>query len=613
MRPVLACALLCLSAAAVVAQERTVPRYFEFRDGSVLRLAVVDEPRTLTVIRGDGRVEAVTVPLSRLTDLTLTPDQDFAKKRAVLSAVRQLGAGDFHKREAAYARLRKLGAAARPDLEACLQLSEDVETQARLRSLLAALPAAPAKAGKPAAAFDRFQLDGQLWGYLGDQGIPVLVGGTTHRLTRKDVHAVRSAAPRVLGRPGESVPEGFQRITEKDYPPGCVEEAFERTPQGRPLQIGENIEKLFIAKGFVLSTSIATSFVSVNSYVVEGKSRGLSAATHQPLWEGEITITFVEPGREDMPGAVSHFGCYIAAVVPGGTALVAYDLHGRELGKIETQRHNTDFLGVRSSVPIHRIRIIPNLNLDRDYTLDDFIFMPVRPSEFAHPTRYTVLTNSGERVLCRDVTFARGETRLHGLPGGLPDRTCAPGEVARVNAPRPARLPAGTPAAGVYAELRDGSVIFGAPAAGRPGMPVFARRPQALKERSNLAGLWGAGYRRMPHAPGPVPAVVWNEDEKRWQNVSAVRFLEEVVLWKGEGDQLESSGYRKLPPLWLAARAKGPVPGSWHLRTAQGEDLVLAGVDTISGTLSQGVSARWQGQPLQVPPADVVAIYQAQK
>jgi hypothetical protein len=610
MRPLLSCAALCLLAVPAAAQQKTVPRYFEFRDGSILRLEVVDEPRTLTVVRGSGRIESLTVPLSRLGTVMLTPEQDFARKKAVLSAVRQLGADDFRRREQAYARLHKLGAAVRPDLETCLQLTTDAETQARLRALLAGLPA-PAKGGKAAAAFDRLQLGGLLWGYLGDQGIPVLVGGSVYRLGRKDVHAMRADPPRTLGPTPNAVPEGFSRIGENDFPPGCVEEGFERTPQGRPLQVGENIEKLFISKGFVLSTSIASSYVSVNTYMVQGKSRGLSAATHQPLWEGEITIRFVEPGHEDIPSGVTHFGCYIAAVVPGGTSLVAYDLQGNELGHIDTQRHNTDFLGVRSSVPIHRIRIVPHPELDRDYTLDDFIFLPVRPSEFTRPDRCTVLTAGGERVLCKDVTLGRGEARLHGLPGGLPDRTCKLSELRRLNAPRPARPAVKAPAAGVFVELRDGSVIFGGPSPGQPGMPLFARRPQALKERDNLAGLWGSRYRRLAHAPQGGQAAVWDEDERRWQPASYVRFLEEVVLWKGPGDEFEARGYRKLPPLWLAAPAKGPVAGSWHLRTVQGEDLVLADPEALAGTLSQGVSALWQGQPIRIPAAEVVSIYQA--
>src|SRR5262249_7614857 len=151
---------------------------------------------------------------------------------------------------------------------------------------------------------------------------PVRVGGRTHRLTRRDVRGVTAAFPEgALFNVPDAGPVRFQRIGPGDFPPGCTEEPFEKAPDGRPLRIRDNIEKFFIGQGFVLSTSIATSPVSVNNFVVQGKSRGLSAATHQPLWEGVITIRFVQPGRESVPAAVTHFGTYIAAVMPKGTAL----------------------------------------------------------------------------------------------------------------------------------------------------------------------------------------------------------------------------------------------------------------------------------------------------
>jgi hypothetical protein len=526
--------------------------------------------------------------------------------------VRQLGAADFGRREQAQAKLRRMGPAVRADLEACWHLAADPEMRSRLRLLLGPRAEDGPAAAAPEAPFDRLQLGELLWGSLGDEGVAVRIDGATYRLTRKDVRAISDSPPREPAHPGGSVPARFQRISEKDFPPGCVEEAFERTPEGRPLQIGENIEKLFVSKGFLLSTSITTSYVSVNNFVVEGKSRGLSAATHNPLWQGEITVTFVQPGHADVPAGVSHFGCYIASVLPRGTTLIAFDRYGKELGRIDTQRHNTDFLGVRSAIPIHRVRIVPNVEIDRDYTLDDFIFLPVPDVDAAHPSRYTVRTAAGDRVLCADVSFGPDGVRLHGLLAGLPDLCFRASEVRRVSAPRPGPAAAARRPAGVFAELRDGSIVFGSEPTDGRGAPVFTRRPRALQERPNLAGVWSDSYPRLPRVPKGA-AVVWSEDEKRWREISYVRFLEEVVLWKAGGEHFEASGYRKLPPLWLAAPVAGPAPGSWHVRTIQGEDLVLAGAETIDGRLSREVRALWQGQPLRIPGAEVVAIYQVDR
>jgi hypothetical protein len=47
-----------------------------------------------------------------------------------------------------------MGAEIRPDLETCLELTDDVETQTRLRDLLAALPKPATSAAKATIAFD---------------------------------------------------------------------------------------------------------------------------------------------------------------------------------------------------------------------------------------------------------------------------------------------------------------------------------------------------------------------------------------------------------------------------------------------------------------------------
>jgi hypothetical protein len=435
----------------------------------------------------------------------------------------------------------------------------------------------------------------------------VLLDGAKHRLTRKDVLALTEANPIQTGTQFSGALAGFQRIGPNDFPRGCVEEPFERTPDGRPLRIGENIERLFLAKGFLLSTSITTSFVSVNSFVVEGKSRGLSAATHQPLWEGEVTVKFVKPGQETSPAGVTHFGCYIAAVVPQGTALVAYDLQGRELGKIHTERNGVDFLGVRSAVPMHRIKFVPNLSLDRDYTLDDFIFTPPQTSESLHPDKFTVYLAGGDRVVCGDVTFGKDGVLLHGLPAGLPDRRYPQAEVVRVVAPSKGR-PDQPPPPGVYAELRDGSVVVGTLPADKPGSPVFARRPQALQEPGNLAGVWGSDFPRLVPKTTPGKGVLWDADQKRWQDLSYVRLLEEIALWEGADGSKGAAPYRKLSPLWLAPPGKAQ-PGSWHVRTVHGEDLVLSPAGQLTGRLSQELNAVWQGQPLRIPAAELAAIF----
>ncbi len=593
------------------AEEAVVFRYLEFRDGSVLRLAVVDEDWPVTMILSDGTPVENRLRLSALESFILASEKGFAGKQALLATMFRLGADDFREREKAQAALLQLGPAIRPDLEAFLQFPSDSETQARLRTILAGWPRSKSSFLRTNALFDIFTTKELRRGHLGTDGVLVRLEGKNHLLPRKDVYRLSVAPPPGLVRPPTAAAEPlFRRLGPNEFPPGCLEEDFETGPGGRPLQIGDIIEKLFINKGFVLSTSVTTSYVSVNNFTVTGKSRGLSAATHQPLWEGEITIQFVQPGREDVAAGVTHFGCWVAAVLPRGTALIAYDLHGREVGKIETQTNGHEFLGVQSSTLIHRLKIVPNVQIDRDYTLDDFIFTPPVPYEIRHQEKFTVHLLDGEHLLCSEVSFAKEGIRLQGMPAGLPAWTVPHGRLLRVIGPdreKPSPVPAG-----IFAELGDGSILFGAFPEGKKGLPVFARRPGLLQDRQQLAGLWHSQRPRQVQAPKDNEiAYLWPLTQE-WASYSRVEFLDDGMILTDRMGKHEV-GYRDLSWLWLAPPPPQAVPGSWHVRTRQGEDLVIGPPAQVLGKMSQEITMPWQGQALRLSAAEVAALYQVPK
>lgn len=612
MRFICSFLLLVCCGSAVLAQGKTVTRFIEFRDGSILRLPIVEEPWKVTVVRGTGKIEEVSLLPSQIQMLSLAQDDDFHKKRQILSLVQQLGSESFRRREDAYQRLLKFGPDIRADLKACLELTEDVETHVRLNDLLNELPEAKRDDVTFRIAFDRLHVKAPKltfsgWGFLGAQPIHVVVNGKKYALRRKDVARLTSGSVEKSSAVPNAVKAGFHRLSIDQFPKKCTEEGFENDPvTGRKLNVGENIEKLFVSKGFVLSTSIKSSYVSPNTFTVSGKSRGWSVATHEPIWNGVITIRFVQPGQEHIPAGVTYFGCYIAAVVPGGTELIAYDRYDNELGRIATQQHNTDFLGVSSLVPIHKIRIVPNPQKDKDYTLDDFIFVPASAVHSTHAEKFTVHLNDGDLILCKDVSLAQGKLHLKGLTAELPDLTFPLTELKRINMPQkdsPEQL------AGMYAELKDGSIIFAPRGKDARKMPVFPRRPNLLKDRKGLVGVWATGYSRLPAALQGSGTSIWDADERKWQEISYVRFLEEVVLWKNEAGEFASSGYEKLPPLWLSEPKTKLEAGSWHVVTAEGEDLVLPGGSSISAHLSENLRAVWQGQPIMIPARDISAIY----
>src|SRR5262249_46381627 len=159
-------------------------------------------------------------------------------------------------------------------------------------------------------------------------------------------------------------------------------------------------------------------------------------------------------------------------------------------------------LGLYSPVPIHKITVVPNLRIDPDYTLDDFIYTLPQTADMAHPEKYTTQFRDGERVLCREVSFTAEGVCLMGLPARLPDRTRPLADLVRVLVPDDGKEKPVVP--GVFVELRDGSIVFGARPSEKGAAPVFARRPGLLQEQDQIVGLWSAGHPRATWLPlGP--------------------------------------------------------------------------------------------------------------
>jgi hypothetical protein len=162
------------------------------------------------------------------------------------------------------------------------------------------------------------------------------------------------------------------------FPEDVTRIDFETAPDGRPLHPGDSVEQLFASRGVSLSTSIKTSYVGANSYVVDGRSGHNSAATVRPVWEGDMTLRFHRPGLPHEPATVHSFGVWIAYVVPHGTTLEALDRHGDPIGHVSTRCTGSDFLGFHSDEPIAAVRVVPNRAIDPNYTIDDIEFDPPR-------------------------------------------------------------------------------------------------------------------------------------------------------------------------------------------------------------------------------------------
>ncbi len=152
---------------------------------------------------------------------------------------------------------------------------------------------------------------------------------------------------------------------------------FRNDPYGARIRAGQNLEQTFRPWGVVFDSTLPTSYLSADSYVVSSPSRGMSAANKAPRWTADITAEFVDkssPYHANRTHNVHSIGVYVAHVYPGGTGMAAYDRNGRELARIYTRKTGSDFLGLRSNVPIASVRLFAVPNIDPNFTFDDFIF-----------------------------------------------------------------------------------------------------------------------------------------------------------------------------------------------------------------------------------------------
>ena len=104
-------------------------------------------------------------------------------------------------------------------------------------------------------------------------------------------------------------------------------------------------------------------------------------------YKGVIDFKFCMPNQAATPAGVYRFGTFIATVdSPRSFILEAFDLQGDLVGTVEAEKTRCGFLGIESTIPIHRIQIRSNPylyrvdgNVDDDYALDTFYFSKPKP------------------------------------------------------------------------------------------------------------------------------------------------------------------------------------------------------------------------------------------
>lgn len=457
MRPApIVAALVTLVAFSAAAGETWVGVRISTRDGSRLACLVKDNGGPAA-----KRAENAAAKLawSEIKSLRLSSRIDPKLDAEARAAVKDLLSDNYETRNRGLERLRALGLAAAAALREA-QNSQDAEVAAQAHALLGEMAA---KGGgdsgdellKPdgtretvtlsEAAFDARTR----WGFLrfplaAIESLEVLPEAMTAAL-KKDLGDAKpdetpaeanaplpdpagSAAKR-YGPEDENVDAIIQgRDAGPNFLTGMRVAGFDRgVSKDIQTKAGDGVEELYAAWGALIRADGGNGkAIADDGEQIMGLTHGLSAACEvdQVRAKGNLEIHFILPGTFDpkthsgRPGGVHTAGCMIGKAAEGKIGFEAYDARGRLLARIFNRQDANaaaangmpnEFLGVRSPVPIARLRIYrvdpkgPDL-----LRIDDLAFDRVGPAD--RDERYSAVeTLAGDRIVGHSVPARGGE------------------------------------------------------------------------------------------------------------------------------------------------------------------------------------------------------------
>ncbi|MCH2059153.1 MAG: hypothetical protein MK183_00875 [Verrucomicrobiales bacterium] len=523
-----------------------IERVVTFRDGTRLQLDLPPFELTLNPAEPDQPGSGLRVPLEKASQITFSEIPALKRVERINASLAQLRHEQFAVRESAALALTKFGSGFRVMLEETLDKSFDPEIKWRLRRILKAMPV---YAGDD---FDRVRLGGNSYaGELAQWKIVSEYRGARIILDRKTVKSITAPDPTP-----DQVIYPVTTVSDRLVPLTARKIGFERKPSGELLRAGENIQRAFVDWGAVFSTSISQSYVSVSRYNIKGAGGGMSAATHEPLYEGSITIKFCTPGTAGKPAGVNFAGCWLGIVKPGGTSIIGYDVNGEEVGRVMTTKTGSQFLGVKSNVPLAMIKIVPNPEIDTNFAIDDLLFDTPTPLIGAlKPLHYSVLLQDGNRISCKSIEHHNHES-LTLTPGiAFAEKVVIPiRHVKSLFPPAELKQGRGNQEIAMWCRLVDGSTLLldSSP----DGQPV-SRALNLTPSKLPLSSIWSSS-RKMQGAPEglSIPkggaAIIMRSDPL---------YLTGYKLGNGKFTGKRPDGatvnysYKRLPTIWIKEKA----------------------------------------------------------
>ena len=466
---IVCCLFIVLNALSLApVQGQVVERTIEFRDKTILRVKIPDQEIPWRNVARDGTITNRPVQLSdvkRLVFATEPATIQVAEVRRLLSA---LGSASFIERERAQDELTKRGAEFIDILNA--YQTEDKEVLWRLNHVKEKLERERLNKSVIKNQFDLLALEDdqeRLDGDTGDWKLEFEYKGLKLSLDRETVSEIHDQAPTLeyedtgeslsavrSTEPPESV-EGEMRI-------GYTRIDFDFDTSENETKTKQIVDDLYISKGIKFRSvdggeGVPASNVGVFRYNCGGRSEKRCAANVSPAYNGTIELTFCAANKPNFPAGVHYVGFFTSAVKPDGTVMRAYNAYGQQIKEIKTVQSQSDYLGIESSELIARVTIVPMVDIDPDFAIDDVYFDTPRPLlEGGDPEVNTIVLRSGDRIQCEIVQVKDGNFLLEELTFSPESKISIP--LSEVAVFTPSKIPQ-VEEDGTLVETKKGDII----------------------------------------------------------------------------------------------------------------------------------------------------------
>ena len=592
----------------VVGNCQAVERTVEFRDGTILRLQLPDEPLPWHKAARDGTVTREPMPWEMVAQLYLVTKPALEKLAETKGLLNQLASNVYRERVEAHKELIEKGVHFRGVVEEVHRTTTDPEVRWRLDNVLQAMDhdVEPAQFNYDLITRSTGE---EIEGDVGELELEGEFRGTKIPISRKSICRINLKSPTDNAQIGGMLGRAEEITEDKDelFPKNVTRINFDRGPAGELTIPGRDIRDLYVPLGATIHSEMPNepdAFISVEEYNVKGRSGDKCAATHDPLYQGTIVVRFCLPGNSGVPAGVHVVGFWTAYIEPEGTALEAYDVHDRLIGLTKTRVRGNDFLAIKSKTPIAYIKVTPDTEIDEDHAIDDLFFdPPVTLAEAGDPKWLTVLLSTGERLKCKSFQRDGEKLTLSELSIGVKEVNVALEEVASI---MPATETARRPdviTTDCTVLLDDGSIVR---AHGGETLKTVDEKPIPNEK---IVALWGFGRSlTLPEDDAwPEEGALLIERDKVYKKLPQWKFGEKWI----EAPQLAlfDFNYSDSPVIWFKRPPK-TIKGAGILRRATGEEYVLhdSANYQLTGWSAETVTLRGDKAELAIPFDEILTL-----